>query len=235
MSQLPYAPYKFQDPDDHGNSWESAYEESRVDLPYHDPEEEAVKRQITTWLSSFGCGIYWEKDNEFDYPVFHAVKNSKGTTEKPDLLIVKNGKNYMCEVKNADSNSNVYDSFPQVLRYASGEMEYFVNDEQIVPDGYLVATQNSIRGHLFDPKYELHIPFEEMGEGRKLAILKGELPRTEYTMTEQYTRELWRMSAEKNIPTRVGALLSECLNLNSSITPMIQYKHGKCQGVEIWR
>ena len=141
----------------------------------------------------------------------------------------------MCEVKNAEKNSNVYDSFPQVLRYASSNIEYYIDGELINPDGYFVATQYSIYGHLFKPDVELIIKYNTMSENRKEAITYGELPNNEYTMTEQYTRELWRIAKEYNIGVKIGAILSERLNDEHSIAPMIQFKEGKKQGIRIWR
>jgi len=200
-----------------------------------DISEEQVKQQLSTWQNAYGCEIWWEKTNQHCYPIFKTKTNNIGTVEKPDIAIKYHDKYYMCEVKNADKSSNVYDSFPQILRYASGDFEYYIDDELIEPCGYFVATQYSIAGHLFNPDVEVLVTYDQMSESRKKAIEHGQLPTDEYSMTEQFTRELWRMAAEYNIGVKIGAILSEKLNYEHSVAPMLQFKEGKKQGVTVWK
>lgn len=195
--------------------------------------EEIVKRQLSTWLTSYKCKVYWEKKNEYGYPIFKANTIDGGTSNKPDIMIIRNDKCYLCEVKNGESVSNVCDSLPQILRYSKSNNQYFIEDVEIIPDGFLVATQHSIRGHLFPDFVDVIRPIESMGEGRMSAILKGELPRNEYGVTEAYTRILWRLGTDNDY--KVGVLLSDVLNNELSCAPMYQYKHGKQQGIEVWQ
>lgn len=191
--------------------------------------EENVKRALSVWLEQFNCGVAWEKKNKYNYPVFKC--DSK---EMPDILITHGGHTYMCEVKKGDSKSNVYDSLFQILRYATKGSTYTINGMEIKPDGFLVATEHSIKGHLFDDSVESLLDASRFHEGRNIAIYKGELPAIEYNMTEQYTRILWRGAMHYKINTMVGVLLCNVLNGGFPF-PMFLYKLGKQQGVELWK
>jgi hypothetical protein len=196
--------------------------------------EEEVKNLISKWVEPFGCVVYWEKKNDYGYPVFKSKKEGKGTTSKPDLLIQRNGKNYFCETKSADHKSNVYDSLFQILKYTTTNYQHFIDGIEVIPDGYFVASEYSKEGHLFEPQFEMKIPRELFGEGRLYAINKGELPLTEYNMTEQFTRILWRGSRIYNVEQRIGVLVSDKLN-NSIQNPVFLYKKSKWQGMEQWK
>ncbi len=194
-------------------------------------DEESVKRLLTEWLEAFGgCRVLWEKKNSINKPIFAVKHGTLKTNEKPDILIITNDeKYYLCEVKDGRKKSNVYDSFPQILKYASGNFEYSIKGKVIKPDGFLVATQESTRGHLFSSICDAKI--EHLSDGRKCAIERGELPQEEYCMTEEYTRLLWRMSENIGIDDlKIGVLLC-----NIDRIPMFQYKIGKQQGVEQWK
>lgn len=196
--------------------------------------EEEVKQAITTWLVQFNCNVLWEKSNAYGHDIFHTTFNGTGTNEKPDLLIQYCGKNYLCEVKEASHKSNVYDSLFQLLGYASNEYSYTYNDQEIIPDGYLVATEHSLCGHLFHTEYEQLLDNTKFGDGRRNAILKNELPKNEYNMTEQYCRVLWRGALQYGIHQKIGILLSNTLN-GGFPYPLFLYKQNKTQGYELWK
>jgi hypothetical protein len=197
-------------------------------------KEEQVKRALTVWLNQFNCKVYWEKKNEYGYDVFKAKKNGKGTVEKPDLLIVRGNNSYICETKPSIHKSNIYDSLFQILKYCTCEYEYFLDGNQIYPGGACVATEHSVKGHLFDPVFESVIPYSSFGDGRKNAVVQGTHPEYEYNMTEQYTRILWRGAKKYGIDLKVGTLLSNVLN-NSIPVPMFFYKQNKIVGMDLWK
>lgn len=196
--------------------------------------EEETKYLISKWVEQFGCVVYWEKKNQYNYPVFKSKIDGKGTVSKPDLLIQYQEKNYFCEAKSADHKSNIYDSLFQILKYTTTGYQHFVDGVEVIPDGYLVASEHSIKGHLFLPEFEQIISPKYYHEGRKVAIYNGELPAREYNMTEQYTRILWRGASLYKIQQKIGILVSGALN-NATPNPIFLYKEGKQQGVELWK
>lgn len=206
-----------------------------------DPEEK-VKAALCTWLEPNGCKVYWEKRNSLNKPIFTTENVLGGTCEKPDLLIQRtdvssNNVYYALEVKDASSNSNVYDSFPQVLRYSAGNLSYSIDENPINISGYFVADIYSLKGCLFSNDV-LNDP-DSFSDGRHQAIIKGELPENEYILTEQYVRLLWRMAKDIGIEARIGALLSTKLNGAVVPAPMVLYSdirgNAGIQGIEIWK
>ena len=206
-----------------------------------DPEEK-VKNFLTSWLEPNGCTVYWEKDNGYNKPQFKTENSESGTCERPDLLVKRTNSSgehvyYALEVKDASTDSNVYDSFPQLLRYAEGNLKFFIDGGNIDISGYFAANQYSISGRLFlhDTQWEEGV----FSDGRKEAIIKGELPANEYKMTEEYTRLLWRMAKGLHIETRLGVLLSTSLNGANIPAPMALYSDIRgnvgFQGIEIWK
>jgi len=203
--------------------------------------EDVVKNFLSSWLKSNGCGVYWEKINKYKYPTFCTESINGGTCEKPDLMIeltdyLGNPTYYAIEVKDASSDSNVYDSFPQLLRYAAGNLNYIINDETIQVDGYFTANQYSICGKLFGN--DVLSDALSYSEGRRAAINKGELPESEYMITEAYTRLIWRMAKDHHIKNRIGVLLSTALNGARVPAPMVLFSDiegvAGFQGIEVW-
>jgi len=187
--------------------------------------ETYVKYAVSTWLEGFGCNIWWERKNE-KYPTFKARIDEKGTVEKPDILIqIPNGKYYMCEAKNAEHKSNVYDALFQTLRYAKNETKYFIGGNPIKISGFMVATQHSIHGRLFAPEYDECIT--EFGEGRVYAIDRGELPQSEHIMTEQFTRVIWRGAKKFECSQKVGVLWNDVIKKNQLPQPLLLNKQEK--------
>jgi len=202
--------------------------------------EEHTKYSLSVWLEDHGCNVFWEKKNDYNRPVFNTKNFNGGTCEKPDLLVerVRVGGSpvyYVIEVKNGRSNSNIYDSFPQLLRYAEGKLLYHIGETPINVSGYFVATQFSEKGRLFSNDVPGDI--RTFSKGRVGAIERGEIPTNEYILTEQYIRLLWRMARQACSETRIGALLSNILNRERIPSPMLQFSdiHGNAgsQGLEI--
>lgn len=203
--------------------------------------EEHTKYSLSVWLEAYGCNVFWEKKNDYNRPVFNTQNFNGRTCEKPDLLVERTCVDgtpvyYVIEVKNGESDSNVYDSFPQLLRYAEGKLRFSVGETQINVSGYFVATQFSERGRLFSND----VPGDAcaFSEGRRGEIARGKLPRNEYILTEQYIRLLWRMAKLTCSETRIGALLSTVLNGSHIPSPLFQFSdirgNAGVQGVDLW-
>ena len=193
------------------------------------PNEEDVKNLLTGWLKTFKVNVYWEKKNKWSHPKFKC-----STSDKPDLLIENTGGVYWAvEVKNAIVGSKgVHNAMVQIKRYADIGAKYYIEDCDftIIPKGYLIATQNSINGHLFDDE-----EIEQATEGRTWAIKTGQLPQKEYKDTKNAIRLLWKLAKEDGIEYPIGGLLSNILNSDSSIAPLLLYNKGKHgQMFEVW-
>lgn len=199
------------------------------------PEDEA-KHTITEWLQEHGADVYWEKSNPFDYPTFK-IENERS---KPDLLIEIDGVTIAAEMKDASHSKNVYDATLQLhdywLRYVSHNHQYVADGTPVDIDAFVTGTQYSMKGHLFVPwREQCHNPYGH-GNGRSRAIEMGDLPPTEYNMTEQHIRLLWRLAKkaeiDQNTPA-IGALLSTALEETAEPHyPAALWTEGKQEG---WR
>lgn len=192
-------------------------------------DEEKVKAFLSNWIQG---KIFWEKKNVYGYPVFQC-----DTAERPDMLILVNGFPVAVEVKHAVNSSNVLDGVAQVLRYARDGLTFYADHREIKPEAYVLATQHSIRGCLFDFEKK-KIP---SSEGRDYAARMGEIPNTEYRYTFQALRSLWRFAEYErdvhnwNWNVGVGFLLSTALNNPEGpvFSPLIQAKINKQQYIKV--
>ena len=188
--------------------------------------EENVKHLITSWLNTFDIEVYWEKKNKWNYPIFKSDNQNK-----PDL-IVKKGKyclnSFAIEVKDAESDMNLLNASPQILKYAKSPTNYFIDSQKIIIDGFLVATQYSIQGHLYQNEV-VAIPTK-----RQWSIDKKQTPDKEYDKTLLFIRTLWRFARANEINLPTGALLSNILNDENNIAPLLFYKTQKWSAYEVW-
>lgn len=184
-------------------------------------QEEDVKHGISAWLIENGIDVWWEKKNAYGYGIF----TTPSGTKKPDLLIRWKDNVVLAEVKNAESCSNVYDSFFQLLGYYNNISTVTVDNKRLNVTGFIAASQYSIHGHLF-PNETLQT-YETFGDGRKHAISNGYLPYSEYKMTEMFIRLLWRAKQKPDV--FIGALLSSVLNFPSDkpIPAMLAKRNGQ--------
>jgi hypothetical protein len=173
--------------------------------------EKAVKEQIIGWLRSYRCEVIDENRFRTDY--------GRYGMKSPDLLVKSHIGAFLIEVKNAVHDSNIFDSFFQILDYHNNINTVTVDKrEKLDIKGFVVATQFSMYGRLF--AFETRIPYDKFGKGRQGDADRGNLPCTEYDRTEMFTRLLWRgINSER--PVFIGTLLSNVLNDGKDVTPMI--------------
>jgi len=186
--------------------------------------EVLIKNLLSKWLEHFKVAVWWDQKNIYNYSVFKS-----SIWEKPDLIIGRNNRFFAIEVKNASTDSNYLDSFTQIINYAQRPYVYSIQGRHINIFGFLIATENSIKGYL--PNEDKIAP---PSEGRKWAAMHRQIPINEYRITKMNIRELWRMQKENNIDAAVGGLLSNILNDQNSIAPLLFYKKGKKQTYEVW-
>jgi len=178
------------------------------------PPETQTKRELSEWLADHDIDVAWEKRNQSGYDVFHVNDNA----EKPDLLIQPFGYNIAVETKDGQSKAATYDALLQTHKYwrqyREGETDYTLDGEGIDIDGFVVANEHSIGGRLFFAEYETLIQWSQFGKSRQNAVGRGELPHTEYSMTELFTRVQWRLAKNNGgkVNVGIGALLSTALD-----------------------
>lgn len=163
--------------------------------------------------------IYFNRTNKLNWKTF----TTTGINKKPDFIISFDkgfGIEYIAiEVKNATSSKSVLDSgkiLDYYENYFLGNTKYFINNIEIKINHFVVATQNSIKGFLFNTDKEIINNLEHPNdEWRKTNAKYGLEPKFEYSETSRFQRILWnefrRMREKLNIKegASIGLLISE--------------------------
>jgi len=184
--------------------------------------EHEAKHELTDWLKGHGATVWWEETNAWDHEQF-TIRRNADAGGMPDLVVEIGGRVFVVEFKSGESVGQIYDSLLQIHGYW---VEHLVNDQTFIVggrsvdvDGFLTASKHSRFGQLF-PRHaeDAKSTLESMDDSRASCVEYGQLPPTEYRMTEQHIRVLWRKAKEtlSNIdgvanPPAVGSLLSDHL------------------------
>lgn len=185
-------------------------------------------RTLSGWLSHGGFEVFWNKKNNEGYPVFSV----KGLTEKPDLFLrLKSNPfwyNTAVEVKpprdfDIRKGCKILDYWKN---YINNQTTYFADELTIFPKYFVVATECSKEGKLFESDKNLE-PIHNGGH-REKAIEMGIIPKSEYTHTFDFVRHLWatwRDVYNRNDKKQgaIGVLLSSVLDNNSN-SPCFMYE-----------
>ena len=171
--------------------------------------EEKTEIQIVDWLSVHGYEVYLNRRGSLAEVLKCNVFTVEGTKRKPDLILKSNLCYFAIELKTGIGSKKTRDSRKIIQYYQeikSGIVKYFINEEEIKPKYFLVASSYSKGGHLFDDEQIRH----RINENQ--ARIQGR-PMQEYTETFSFVRQLWdEWKTEKDIRFSLGVLLSDKLN-----------------------
>lgn len=173
--------------------------------------EESAKVVLSGWLLKNWIDVWWEQRNSHGYKTF-SVKGTHG--RRPDMILKTVIDNYfVVEVKTGEESRSLM-SASKILDYysdfVSGKAKYFVNNKEIEPSLFLIATKYSVDGKLFEN--DSLIQKGETSTGRLTAQRFGSIPKNEYRRSSDFVRTLWQTSRWKKIkhvPYGVGIVLSE--------------------------
>lgn len=181
--------------------------------------EERVEIILSEWFTDFKIPFWFNRFSK-------SLKNdnifyTKGLMEKPDLVIFSdkypiNG--YIAiEVKTSNNSKDIYDS-SKILKYLKnyneGKTKYFINNKEIKIKLFIVATENSIEGKLFN-EIEKETP-DINSKWHKILLETKNEPLFEFSKTKHYLRQLWatwrQIIKRNNNEVGCGILLSSALN-----------------------
>ncbi|MCD2201394.1 hypothetical protein LPA44_16105 [Halobacterium sp. KA-4] len=174
--------------------------------------KERVMADISRWASSSQVDIFWRLDTN-RYPSFTPV----GKPE-PDMLINSAKELYaVCVVHGEGNSESIREAFCKAVniweRMVTDPPKYKQENIDRVPSAVLVATEQSLNGHLFSgDRNREH--FVEFSEDRQEAADRGFLPQREFAATQEATRSAWAFTKDRgeSDKTGVGALLSSRLD-----------------------
>jgi hypothetical protein len=155
--------------------------------------EERAEIILWEWLRN-KSKIYFNRKNLLSAPVF----TTKGVNKKPDLILEINrgyGKEYCAvEVKSSEQSKNIHDArkiMDYYKRYISKKTTFFIDGKEIPISHFLVATENSPKGFLFQDETQI-LSNETADDNWRKTNAKYKLePIKEYSLTSMWVRRLW--------------------------------------------
>lgn len=163
------------------------------------PEEE-VEIILWDWLKTKTISmkeIYFNRKNVLDIPIFYV----KGIQEKPDLLFGIVGyygdiEYSLIEVKDSSKSLNVLNGSKIIdiyfKNYIEGKTKYFVGDKEIKISNFLIATQSSLKGHLFKDEELINNLDDKENKSKYIVATKYKIiPMIEGNRTFEFVRTLW--------------------------------------------
>ena len=170
---------------------------------------------LSSWLQSHGVQIWYNrKIKELNNQ--NIFKTQGESNKKPDMVIYSQFlKEYgAIEIKSGITNKDVYDASKIIKyqrEYKERKTKYYIDENEININFFIVATRHSINGHLFEKETKI-TPDDEKWH-KTLLKYKNEPP-YEYDKSKHFLRHLWAMWRDergKNEPG-IGILLSSCLD-----------------------
>jgi hypothetical protein len=209
------------------------------------PEEKA-EIIIWDWLktkSNSVVEIYFNRENKIGWGNFIV----KGNQRKPDFIVKTDngyGIEYIAiEIKSADKSKDVLDAH-KILdywnNYIKGETKYYIDNQEIKIKHFLIATDSSPKGYLFE-KEDIKDNFADTeSKSKHYAASIGIIPRYEGQRTFEIIRLIWNLYSkirqQHEEKCGIGILIAD---LNDNLIPkmMISYynKDKKRWGQRFWK
>ena len=195
------------------------------------PEERAEKILIE-WLkekAEFIEEIYLNRKNGLGLKCFSV----RGDLRKPDILIKINqgfGDKYIAiEVKPANKSKDILRAKKIVdyyFNYVTNKAAYFVENEEIIIEHFLVATDKSKDGYLFEDESILDNLGDSKKKGKHEAVRFGLIPRFEGNKTYGFIRSLqqWFGEFRDKHEKKCGLGVLIC-DISDNFAPRMQVSH----------
>ena len=208
------------------------------------PEEKA-EIVIWDWLktkSQYVEEIYFNRKNKLGCKTFSV----QGNIRKPDLIIKFNSgfgmKYVVVEVKSSKHSKNILDSrkiIDYYFLYVRKETKYFINDEEIKIDHFIIATENSKLGYLFKNEKLIDNLEDKESKSKHYATSIGIIPRFEGNRTFEFVRGLWNwfkdIRKEFEIKCGLGILIADVNDNNKPKMMISSYNENKKRwGQRFW-
>ncbi len=209
------------------------------------PEEQA-EIILWDWLKTKGKfveRIYFNRKNLLNWGTFRVV----GDTKIPDFIIMMNDgystRYYAIEVKPSNNSkdilkaSKILDSYSK--NYLKQKTEYFIGEEKIELNGFLIATDKSPEGHLFKTESWIDNTLKEEGESKYNAAVNYKLiPKKEGNRTFEFVRFLWQIYGEfrndYNKKLDIGIVLGNAEEENSPYMMITNFYEKKNRWTQRW-
>lgn len=165
--------------------------------------EEQTEIILWDWFKTKGKYIkevYFNRKNLLEWKVF----TTSGINKKLDFIL-EIDKGYgieYCgiEIKNANSSKDVLDGHKIIdywERYVRKETKYFIDNKEIKIKYFVIATNNSPKGYLFDNETLTDNLADTESKSKYYVTSIGLIPRFEGSRTFEFVRFLWNIYGKK--------------------------------------
>jgi len=163
--------------------------------------EEKVEIILWDWLKTKGKNVeevYFNRKNCLGWKIFKI----NGIQKIPDMIIKINDsygiKYCVLEVKDCSKSINVLMGSKIIdvyfKNYIENKTQYFIDDKKIEIDYFLIATQNSLKGYLFEQEEIIDNTLEPEKKSKYLAATKYKIiPKKEGNRSFEFIRFLWQI------------------------------------------
>lgn len=168
------------------------------------PEEKA-EIILWDWLKTKGIAVidvYFNRANKVGWKTFSV----KGIQRKPDFIIeIDNGygREYIAvEVKSSNNSKDILDAHKIIDywgRYVKKETAYYIKEQSIKIKHFVIATDNSPKGYLFDDETLLDNLADTSSKSKHYIASIGLIPRFEGNRTFEFVRFLWNLYGKVRI------------------------------------
>lgn len=206
------------------------------------PKETQTEIKLYDWLINNGIEVYFNRKIKI---LNNKYKFTTNNLEKPDLILYSNkiNKYIAIEVKTGTNKRDIYESHKIISYqqdYKNKKTEYFIDGKIIKISYFLIATENSKQGKIFNEE-EIVYPDDE--RFHKILQKTHQEPKKEYKQTKSFLRFIWSIWRNKKIYGRlandpaIGILTSSILDDDEKYLPkmqIIEYSNIKNKWVVKW-
>jgi len=192
-------------------------------------KEHNVCVTLKNWFESFGVECWLnEGSNKFQ---------TKLSQKKPDMIIYSDRLNqYIAiEVKPGDNKTAISNGF-KILdywkEYVDGDIQYFIENEEIKISSFCFATIGAMNGKIYlDDNILKDSVANAKTEWQKCQVKHGLEPRFEYAESKKYIRNVWgawrtrAYNRKKEYQPGVGVILADILNSPSIDSTQLHITH----------
>jgi hypothetical protein len=154
--------------------------------------EEKAEIILWDWLITKNDGIkkiYFNRKNQIGWKTFKV----KGCQEKPDFILDTEKGYIAIEIKSSEKSKSILQSdkiIDYFKNYSENKTEYYVEDQKIKIKYFLVASDNSPKGFLFENETFID-NLNSTSKSKSYVASLGLIPKQEGNRTFEFVRILW--------------------------------------------
>lgn len=199
------------------------------------PEQKA-EITLYAWLLEHGIKTYLNRN---DTAIQEVIKNYEvfktDNTQRPDILIYTHTIGWCAiEVKSSNISKNIRQGI-KILNYYDDyikeKTKYFIDNEEIKINYFLLATEQSLKGRLFLKETKKD---NQTTPGKICAVKSHIIPPYEYERTHELIRNLWTNWNERDKKVGLGILLSSEIDTIPNDYPMVFLQDYKNKWSQRW-